>query len=294
MTVQDMMNAFHDQWQRVDNFEDFADWRAEHPKESAIAALGHFNYQIQNNGIGEWLDCFAPKEGDVFLQMIKRGAAQGVPGFDVIKEAFGPLMSMDLQYEASRDDSIDCLTCDGSGKDLYETAWIDCEHCDGNGWDEDADESCTECGGNGQVEEEAICDDCGGLGTCQPLPCQRIGKVKDLDEVEKPIITMIHSLENSSDWIQALLDRWDEEVVISDEVVATPVKAAEKVSQELRKPVCKLTGTDGNIFAVQGAAAYVLRKAGLRDQEAEMRDRVLKSGSYDEALGIILEYVEAA
>ena len=47
---------------------------------------------------------------------------------------------------------------------------------------------------------------------------------------------------------------------------------------------------NGNIFAVMAAASRALKKAGL--DTAEMQERVTSSGSYDEALGICMEYVD--
>ena len=57
------------------------------------------------------------------------------------------------------------------------------------------------------------------------------------------------------------------------------------------KPNCKLIGEDGNIFNLMARASKTLRENGLLEVAAEMRDRVTSSGSYDEALCIIGEYV---
>ena len=59
------------------------------------------------------------------------------------------------------------------------------------------------------------------------------------------------------------------------------------------KPKCKLVGENGNIFNLMGIAARTLKRAGLREEAEEMVDRITKSQSYDEALRIIMEYVEA-
>lgn len=59
------------------------------------------------------------------------------------------------------------------------------------------------------------------------------------------------------------------------------------------KPVVTLVGRDGNIFSIVGRCARALRSAGEREAAKQMTQRVMASGSYDEALGIILEYVEA-
>ena len=58
------------------------------------------------------------------------------------------------------------------------------------------------------------------------------------------------------------------------------------------KPRCKLIGEDGNIFNLMGIASRTLKKAGMKDKADEMVDKITKSKSYDEALAIIMEYVE--
>jgi len=61
---------------------------------------------------------------------------------------------------------------------------------------------------------------------------------------------------------------------------------------KISKPKCKLTGTDGNIFALVGKVFSCLKKNNLSDQAKEMSSKVFKSKSYDDALCIIMEYVE--
>ena len=58
------------------------------------------------------------------------------------------------------------------------------------------------------------------------------------------------------------------------------------------KPQALLIGADGNIFNLTGIASAALKRAGQAVQAAEMTKRVLASGSYEEALFIIGEYVE--
>lgn len=58
------------------------------------------------------------------------------------------------------------------------------------------------------------------------------------------------------------------------------------------KPKCKLIGEDGNIFFILGRVSRVLKETGRADQVKECSDRVMNSCSYDEALRIIMEYVE--
>lgn len=57
------------------------------------------------------------------------------------------------------------------------------------------------------------------------------------------------------------------------------------------KPDCPLIGQDGNVFNLVGIASRTLKRNGLSDEASEMTSKVFKSGSYEEALGIIGEYV---
>ena len=67
-------------------------------------------------------------------------------------------------------------------------------------------------------------------------------------------------------------------------------------SQERRlinmKPACRLIGEDGNIFNLLGLAARALKEAEQNEKAAEMARRMMKATNYDEALMIIMEYVE--
>ena len=59
-----------------------------------------------------------------------------------------------------------------------------------------------------------------------------------------------------------------------------------------KKPDCPLIGQNGNIFNLMGIAARTLRHNGLAEQSKEMTRRITDTAqSYDEALGIIGEYV---
>ena len=60
---------------------------------------------------------------------------------------------------------------------------------------------------------------------------------------------------------------------------------------ETQKPDCPLIGEDGNIFNLMGIASRTLRDHGMGEQAKDMTSRIRASGSYDEALNIIGEYV---
>ncbi|WP_035178599.1 hypothetical protein [Alkalihalobacterium bogoriense] len=62
--------------------------------------------------------------------------------------------------------------------------------------------------------------------------------------------------------------------------------------EEIVKPTCKLVGEDGNIFSILGRVSRTLKENGKANEAKEVSERVMLSGSYDEALQIMMEYVE--
>ncbi|EHJ7843766.1 helix-turn-helix transcriptional regulator [[Clostridium] innocuum] len=57
------------------------------------------------------------------------------------------------------------------------------------------------------------------------------------------------------------------------------------------KPYCPMIGAEGNVFYQMGLVAKTLNQEGLQDKAEEMLKRVQTSGSYEEALCIMQEYV---
>lgn len=62
--------------------------------------------------------------------------------------------------------------------------------------------------------------------------------------------------------------------------------------QKNKRPKCPIIGSDGNIFNIMGIVSRTLRQNDMPEEAKEMRSRVTSSGSYEKALGIIMEYVE--
>ncbi len=78
---------------------------------------------------------------------------------------------------------------------------------------------------------------------------------------------------------------------LSDYLTANLGIIVNQQTDQKEKPDCALIGQDGNIFNLMGIAFRTLKGKGLGEQAKEMQDRIASSGSYDEALGIIGEYV---
>lgn len=51
-------------------------------------------------------------------------------------------------------------------------------------------------------------------------------------------------------------------------------------------------GADGNVFNLIGICSRALKTAGYSEKALEMTNRVTSSGSYEEALAIMCEYIE--
>ena len=60
----------------------------------------------------------------------------------------------------------------------------------------------------------------------------------------------------------------------------------------MSKPTAKVIGENGNVFVTLGICSSVLKKNGQHKEAKEMSDKVFASGSYDEALSIMMDYCE--
>ena len=59
------------------------------------------------------------------------------------------------------------------------------------------------------------------------------------------------------------------------------------------KPRCRLIGEDGNIFNLMGIVSRTLKDAGEPEKADEMIKRITSDAkSYDEALAVLMEYVD--
>lgn len=61
---------------------------------------------------------------------------------------------------------------------------------------------------------------------------------------------------------------------------------------EAKKPVCKLSGVDGNVFIVIGTVSKCLLKANLDEQAKEFRQKAMSAPSYDAVLQLCFKYVD--
>jgi len=60
------------------------------------------------------------------------------------------------------------------------------------------------------------------------------------------------------------------------------------------KPKVKLTGTDGNVFAIIGTVSGALKKAGMPAEAKEFTEKAFASHSYDAVLRLAMRYAEVS
>jgi hypothetical protein len=59
-----------------------------------------------------------------------------------------------------------------------------------------------------------------------------------------------------------------------------------------RKPQVQLVGQDGNVFNLMGICVRALKRVDQHDEAKELQKRVMSCNSYDEALVIMLDYID--
>lgn len=62
----------------------------------------------------------------------------------------------------------------------------------------------------------------------------------------------------------------------------------------MKAPKVKLSGTDGNAFAIIGKVSGALKQAGQRDQAKEFMGKAFTAKSYDEVLRLAMEYADVS
>lgn len=60
-----------------------------------------------------------------------------------------------------------------------------------------------------------------------------------------------------------------------------------------QKPKAELIGADGNVFNLIAISVKALKRNGMHQEATEMANRIYASQSYEQALGIMQEYIEA-
>jgi hypothetical protein len=60
----------------------------------------------------------------------------------------------------------------------------------------------------------------------------------------------------------------------------------------MEKPKVQLTGVDSNVFNLLGRCTSALKKNGQKTEADELTKKVFAAGNYDEAIVLMMEYVD--
>jgi hypothetical protein len=66
----------------------------------------------------------------------------------------------------------------------------------------------------------------------------------------------------------------------------------EQDRKDAQKPVCRLVGTDGNVFSIIARVSKTLKEAGLPERADEFTEKAFSAHSYNEVLLACFDYVE--
>lgn len=65
-----------------------------------------------------------------------------------------------------------------------------------------------------------------------------------------------------------------------------------EMDTESKLPKCKISGEDGNVFAIIGRVAKTLTRAGLHEEAYQFREAAMAAKSYDAVLQLCFKYVD--
>lgn len=60
----------------------------------------------------------------------------------------------------------------------------------------------------------------------------------------------------------------------------------------MAKPKCKLTETNGNVYAIIGKVSATLKETGKPDIADEFKTKAMQASSYDKVLQLCFKYVD--
>jgi len=266
---QHLMNLAYDRWQKGGDLEDksTSEFHAALPKDQLKAVLlGNLNYQVENGGFSQW---------------VFNGYACECSEVMEVLEEMGTELALKVHSMLAR--IRPHLDCDG-GED---------RGCFGSYWeqiDDEHEEMCCNCHGNGEVwvEDEDDEEDGGSYEECGY--CDD-GYERWTETVDSP--EGIAIAEELDDQYYAINKEFMEEAekFLKGEELVKAKKEEVKPVKTKTKPRVKLIGEDGNAFYILGKVKAALRKAGLKE-EAEKFMKEATSGDYNHLLATAMGYVE--
>ena len=148
----------------------------------------------------------------------------------------------------------------------------------------EGNEACSECGGSGEGEPGEDCSNCGGSGEQEAD-----GSILNQDESGK-LDDRYYAI--SEVWMAELNQHLGQWFATGQDPFAN--ETAPAVPKTCIKPRLKLTGTDGNAFAVLGRATDALKAVGCPKETVDEYLKKAQSGDYNHLLATTCEYCEVS
>lgn len=123
-------------------------------------------------------------------------------------------------------------------------------------------------------------------------------------QIDMTITTYNLDAESLAGLLETLLEQWFDvdsypdlqQIPIGDYIEESLTERNIKYTIEYNnKPECKMIGKNGNIFNLIALASRCLTEHNMKEQAEEMKRRIIEkeeAHSYEEALAIIMEYVD--
>jgi len=252
-----IMDGAYDKWQKQGDgrSEAMEDWfeRLTDLEKDAVA-IGKFNQQVCNGGFAQWV-------GNGYMEVQFKRLQQALlrlPECEVVgtvKEILGKFEEIAERNEW------------GAGS-YSETEYEDCCECGGSGYIE---------GDNG---EEISCDNCDdGQYEYEDELCEELQSAGLDDEY----------YEVNEEFLKVCEAQFKSIVEDGNDLDYAPKKVA---PIRIEKPKVKLSGTDGNVFAIIGTVMNALKKANWTQAERDAVMEDMKKGDYNHVLQVAMKVCE--
>jgi hypothetical protein len=252
-----------------------------------VRLFGNYHYQVNNGGHNQYFDngyassydydkgFFGRKTDDLdlhkeFIRLVKKY----FPCNEITTEFVN-----NLECFISHVQETECDCCDGSGY-CYDEA--ECQFCNGSGFIDD--ESCDNCNGSGFIDDESECWNCNGDGVIHDDFDVVDGDCLDKKyySIEESVLSVFNSVVNT--WLTS--DTNCELNAFNG--------SANSVKNDSVKAKLKLTGTDGNAFAIIGKVITALKDQKVSQETIEQYRKDVTKGDYNNLLAVSIKYCEDA
>jgi len=244
-------------------------------------ALGQMNYQVENGGLYQYLDNSLWIPGAMMIPLLTNFVSKHNDSFS--KETIELFEFMNKYFSEFK-------TYIGEDNDYcFEIA---CDECDGTGYVDDYDYDEEE-----YYSGRTTCEECSGTGVINVNFAEFVSsEIMDIDDFDSKYYNFKpYPLEIIDDLIRTLKSNKELLSELNQKIIDVIVNGNDDKESKPKRTRVKLIGKDGNIFNLVGLVREALRKdrAG-HDVIEKFTEEIKQSKSYDDALQVIMKYVDVA